>query len=329
MPEETPQATPQPPAAADPEHKKILPGTPDDGINGSQGNPPPEEPMAQISQKELDELRTNAGRWQKHRKGNRGGGSKRKRSWEKEGDGDGDGSGESLELREARKEAEAARKESFSLKLERKVDQILQSDEYKDLSPAVKRIIQKNPAAYIDPRSQTMDDAVADIQDFLDEELDNLVEKKVDPAPGVSTEPTPPTPPASSSRPTTTSLTTTLNLPVTMEIINENGNTTDNSYEILFATILRLGELETEAEYKFISTNTTTVCKSNAGRLKRILNVDNAGSVTIYDNTAASGTIIATIDTGKALGTLDFDIPFSIGLTIVTATGAKVVVVYE
>ena len=63
--------------------------------------------------------------------------------------------------------------------------------------------------------------------------------------------------------------------------------------------------------------------------LKRIVNVDNAGTVTIYDNTAASGTQISVIDTAKALGTLDFDAPFSNGLTIVTASGAKVTAIYE
>jgi len=63
--------------------------------------------------------------------------------------------------------------------------------------------------------------------------------------------------------------------------------------------------------------------------LQRITNVDNAGSVTIYDNTAASGTVICVIDTAKALGTLEFNVPFSTGLTIVSASGAKVVAIYE
>lgn len=31
----------------------------------------------------------------------------------------------------------------------------------------------------------------------------------------------------------------------------------------------------------------------------------------------------------KALGTLDFNVPFSTGLTIVVAGGAKIVVIYE
>ena len=129
--------------------------------------------------------------------------------------------------------------------------------------------------------------------------------------------------------PTTASLTNTLNLPATAEIINENGNTTDNSYEILFATILRLGELTTNATSEYIGTNTTTVLKYNAGTLQRIVNLDNAGTVTIYDNTVASGTVIATIDTTKALGTLEFNAPFSNGLTVVTSLGAKISVIYE
>ena len=127
----------------------------------------------------------------------------------------------------------------------------------------------------------------------------------------------------------TAALTNTLTLPVYMENNNSNGNDYDNSFTVRFACIVRLGELKTEGTYKYIGTNTTTICKYGAGDLIRILNVDNAGTVTIYDNTAASGTQIAIIDSVKALGTLDFEVGFSIGLTVVTETGAKVVVVYE
>jgi len=59
------------------------------------------------------------------------------------------------------------------------------------------------------------------------------------------------------------------------------------------------------------------------------VNLDNAGTVTVYDNTAASGKQIAVIDTAKALGDLSFNAPFSNGLTVVTAGGAKITVVYE
>ncbi len=128
---------------------------------------------------------------------------------------------------------------------------------------------------------------------------------------------------------TTESLTNTQDLPVSIEIINENGNTTNNSYEVLFTTILGLGQLETSPRYKYIGTNTTTICKYGSGILRRIVNLDNAGTVTIYDNTSASGSQIGVIDAAKALGTLDFNAPFSNGLTIVTALNSKITVIYE
>lgn len=82
----------------------------------------------------------------------------------------------------------------------------------------------------------------------------------------------------------------------------------------------------------------TNVLKYGSGRLHRIMLNDpnTAGVVTIYDNTAATGTIIATV-TIPSPGTqskpipsfLDFDCPFHIGLTIVTSTTTNVTVIYE
>jgi len=72
------------------------------------------------------------------------------------------------------------------------------------------------------------------------------------------------------------------------------------------------------------------VIKYGAGTLHTIVNNDNSGSVIVYDNTAGSGTIIASIDLAKVLGTLTFNAPFSNGLTIVTTgAGAKITVTYE
>lgn len=76
--------------------------------------------------------------------------------------------------------------------------------------------------------------------------------------------------------------------------------------------------------YSNITSNTTTLVKSGAGVLRSII-INTAGSssnvATLYDNTAGSGTKIATIDT-TARGVLTYDIAFSTGLTIVTATGS-------
>jgi len=80
---------------------------------------------------------------------------------------------------------------------------------------------------------------------------------------------------------------------------------------------------------KYISTNTTTICKLGAGRLHRVIVTDNAGRITLYDSKTATGTIIAVIDAAKVFGSIEFSTSFSNGLTIVTAGGSKVSVIYE
>jgi hypothetical protein len=122
--------------------------------------------------------------------------------------------------------------------------------------------------------------------------------------------------------------TDTTNLPVRIDNINTVIDT-NQEIAIRVATVYRLGNLETDTTSRFIDTNTTTVCKYGAGRLHSILNCDNAGAVTVYDNTAGSGTVMATVDSAKVLGNWNFHCPFSIGLAIVTSGGAKVAVMYE
>jgi len=79
----------------------------------------------------------------------------------------------------------------------------------------------------------------------------------------------------------------------------------------------------------------TTVVKSGAGRLHRIIyNKAVALSVvTIYDNTAASGTVIAIITMPAALlasqWSVEYDVPFATGLTIVTSAADDITVVYR
>ncbi len=72
---------------------------------------------------------------------------------------------------------------------------------------------------------------------------------------------------------------------------------------------------------------TTTVVKTGTGVLHTItFNKPAAtGVVTIYDNTAGSGTIIATITVPASPMpvTLKYDASFVTGLTIVTATAAQ------
>jgi hypothetical protein len=87
-------------------------------------------------------------------------------------------------------------------------------------------------------------------------------------------------------------------------------------------------------KFRNIAGNATTVVKPTSGRLVALLinNSNSGGTVTLYDNTAANGTVIATFTVGTASGALGagqqvptylgpLDIVFQNGLTIVTAGG--------
>ena len=81
-----------------------------------------------------------------------------------------------------------------------------------------------------------------------------------------------------------------------------------------------------------ITTATTTVVKSGAGRLIHIVvnKPVSASSITIYNNTAASGTKIGTITNSTVVTPyfLDYDARFDTGLTIVTSGADDITVVY-
>lgn len=79
-----------------------------------------------------------------------------------------------------------------------------------------------------------------------------------------------------------------------------------------------------------ISTNTTTTCKTGSGILRRItINTTAAGAVTVYDNTAGSGTKIATFPSSAVVGTYEYGCRFTTGLTIVTAAASDITVIWE
>jgi hypothetical protein len=72
-----------------------------------------------------------------------------------------------------------------------------------------------------------------------------------------------------------------------------------------------------------VTTAATITVKSGAGVLHSVCICAPAnGSLTIYNNTAASGTIIAVVNAtnGTAPSALIFDIKFSIGLTVVSSS---------
>ena len=121
-----------------------------------------------------------------------------------------------------------------------------------------------------------------------------------------------------------------LTLPIRFENNNDNSSTADIDFDCVGSVISRQGQLETNPTGKYIAGASTTVLKRGAGDLHTVINNDNSGSCIIYDNTAGSGTIIAAIDLAKVLGSLNFNMPFSNGLTVVTTgASAKITVTYE
>jgi hypothetical protein len=93
------------------------------------------------------------------------------------------------------------------------------------------------------------------------------------------------------------------------------------------------GVFKVEQRFSFVNivlaAPTTTVIKSGAGFLHLITVNKSAGTgvITCYDNTAGSGTTIATITSPVTLVesqfTLTYDVSFATGLTCVTSTAAQ------
>jgi len=123
-----------------------------------------------------------------------------------------------------------------------------------------------------------------------------------------------------------------INFNIFMDNIN-SGNTTSVTLESRAASIRRYGKEDSNPQYSRISgVAATYILKYGPGLLHRLIFNNTSGtSITIYDNTAGSGTVIAIITTASAaLGTWSYDLPFNEGLTIVTTGNSlDMTVVYE
>ena len=75
----------------------------------------------------------------------------------------------------------------------------------------------------------------------------------------------------------------------------------------------------------------TTIVKSGSGSLKSvIINQAAAGTITIYDNVAGSGTKIAAFKASVTEGTYVFNCVVGIGITVVTANASSdVTITYD
>ena len=79
-----------------------------------------------------------------------------------------------------------------------------------------------------------------------------------------------------------------------------------------------------------IKTATTTTVKASAGRLAGVVvNGGTMGSVTIYDNSAGSGTKIATVAAPLAGMVLPYGCRVTTGITVVTAAATNLTVIWS
>lgn len=78
----------------------------------------------------------------------------------------------------------------------------------------------------------------------------------------------------------------------------------------------------------YISTATTTVCRSASGRLANVVvQGGTAGTIIGYDNaSAASGTIVFSFDSTNALANYTFNRELVNGLTVITGSATKLTV---
>lgn len=91
----------------------------------------------------------------------------------------------------------------------------------------------------------------------------------------------------------------------------------------------------TPSQFINIAGAATTVVKADKGILRSII-INKAvatGVVTVYDNTAASGTKIATITQPAAVvqsqAVLGYNVRCSIGITVVTSAADDITIIFE
>lgn len=101
--------------------------------------------------------------------------------------------------------------------------------------------------------------------------------------------------------------------------------------------IRTLSEIENDREallYAYITTATTTQVKTGAGILVRVVinkPAAAAGTIKLIDNTSGTTANIATIshEAGLVAKSLEYGVPFTAGLRVVTSGADDVTVIYR
>jgi hypothetical protein len=130
----------------------------------------------------------------------------------------------------------------------------------------------------------------------------------------------------------TATWTSTVTMYLWADNVNSGAVSTNKTMSVRVASIARLGSIQSATNYKHITAQTTTVCKYGAGNLHSIsVNTPANNIITVYDNFAGSGTVMAVISLGNNTTPfmMSFNTEFFTGLTIVTGAAMDLTVVYE
>lgn len=140
---------------------------PNGGNNGGQ--------KIELDSVEVEKLKRDAGRWNAYQKENRENrrnnrGANRQPDYQ-------DLDGAKPEILEALRSRDIKLDElsltNRELAVKDKVRDLFDSEEYKNIPIAVRKAIIRNPLGFVNRTSESLEDAVADIQEYLDDEIDH------------------------------------------------------------------------------------------------------------------------------------------------------------
>jgi hypothetical protein len=169
-----PSATPAPAGQPDGGAPQGAPQTPAAGSQPAGGDKGAQ--TVSIPVEELNGYKMKAGRWDAHTKRSREDRRSNRRSTP---DYNADEVPPALldTLKEKDEKIEELSSTRIKLEVKDRVRDMLDGDEYKDLPPAIKRAVVRNPLGFAQAGAQTVEEAVGDIQDYLDDELDSAASR--------------------------------------------------------------------------------------------------------------------------------------------------------
>lgn len=182
MPEQNPNPAPTPSGDQPAGNQQTPPqGAPPVGqkppatdLSQSPGGEQKPDEQATVNLEEFNALKRKAGRWDAQQKSNRDSRRDDRRKRTKDDYNADNADPELLEsLRTRDDKIDELSSVNTRLEVKNRVRDLIDGDEYKDLSASIKRAVAKNPLGFANASSQEIGDIIADIQDYLDDELDH------------------------------------------------------------------------------------------------------------------------------------------------------------